>query len=210
MQKLSRSILILFVLSTIWLISEPAAAQDTKSPRKMLFYTYAGPIGGFGYNHIKYKDWNTTLNEHVSIKTHGFQATGGAMFNVFIKNVIGDFRVEYIFNHNGGDHVVHHLFWSIFGKYRWQLTDLISIATGGGIYFETPPSNLTYSGTAGLQVPVGIIINTTFETRLVIDLVGRFGLYGYDDAVGKIEISDNSYKASYGITVAFLFKVGRL
>lgn len=207
---MSRGILILFFLFTIWIHTGPAAAQETPGPRKVLFYTYVGPVAGFGYNHIKYKTWDTTLNLHTDAKTHGFQATGGAMFNVFINNVIGDFRVEYIFNHNGGEHVVHHLFWSIFGKYRWQLTELISIATGAGIYFETPPSNLTYSGTAGVQVPLGIIINTTFETRLIIDLVGRFGLYGYDDAIGKVEISDNSYKASYGITVAFLFKVGRL
>lgn len=186
------------------------SAQEIKEPRKVLFYTYVGPVAGFGYNHIRYKSWDTTLNEHVSVNESGIQTTAGAMFNVFINNIIGDFRVEYIYNHNGGSHVVQHLFWSVFGKYRWQLTDIFAITTGGGIYFETPPSNLSYSGTAGLQIPLGVIINTSFETRLVIDLVGRFGLYGYDDAIGKIEISENSYKASYGITVAFLFKVGRL
>ena len=124
-------------------------------------------------------------------------------------NVIGDFRVEYMGNINGS-HTAHHLFWSVFGKYKWPLSEKISITTGAGIYFETGPSNLNYNGTAGLQVPVGLIINTTFDTRLVIDLVGRFGFYGYDDTVGKVEISDNSYKVSCALTVGFLFKVGRL
>lgn len=201
----------LFIFTTALMISTvmPAAAEDKKPQHKMLFYTYVGPVAGTGYSHIRYKDWNSTLNRFEDVHTSGLQATGGAMFNIFVNDIIGDFRVEYIGNFNG-THQVHHLFWTILGKYKWSLTETISIATGAGIYFETPPANINYNGTAGFQVPVGVIINTTFDTRLVIDLMGRFGFYGYDDAVGKVDISENSYKVSYGITIGFLFKVGRL
>lgn len=203
------SITAIFFFLTL-ILSGAAARAEEKELRKVLFYTYVGPVIGFGYNHIKYKEWNQATSLYGTEYVSGPHFNGGCALNLHAENFIGDFRIEYMYNLNDGNHVITHFFYSIFGKYRWPINEMFGITSGLGIYFETPPSNTQYNGCAGLQVPVGVIVKTSFDTRLFADFVTRFGYYGYDDNNAKIKLSDSSYKVSYGLQIGFLFKVGRL
>jgi len=188
----------------------PAAADEQNEERKVLFYTFIGPVAGFGHNHLKYYDWNTTDNLYESNKINGFYFNGGCAINIFVHNFVGDFRIEYLYNMNDGTHQVHNMLFSVLGKYMWDLTELFSMGTGLGIYFETPPSNVSYNGSGGAQIPLSFMFKTTFDTRLIVDLLCRYGYYGYNDDSARTSISENSSKLSYGITIGFLFKVGRI
>lgn len=196
------SILFIFLLATCSVFSQEKQeeAKPDKKEKRELFYTFIGPVAGFGGNYIWFKGWDDTSNTQTSYSFQGMFFKGGVMIDVFAKNFSGDFTVEYIYNMNE-NYPVMSLFFKITGKYVFKINEIFNLSLGVGGYFETPPSNIAYRGGAGVQVPFGMILNTTSDTKFIIDFYARFGYYG---------LGEGSLKVSYGMTLAFLFKVGTL
>lgn len=176
-------------------ISPSLVAQDQG---RELFYTYMGPVAGIGFNRITAKDWYSDRTG--SKKITGTYYTGGAVFKVVVKNLEGDFTLQYLYNSNS-DETLQHAYYSLAARYLLGLTPVISLSAGAGLYFDSPPSNRKYDGSTGFIIPVGMIYTYSFDTRLFVDLKGSYGSYG---------TGENSVKFSYGISMGALFKVGRL
>lgn len=194
------SILLILVLTGVSAFSQEKQDEfiTEKKEKRELFHTYIGPVLSAGGNYIWFTGWNETYQAAYSYQ--GLFFKGGAMIDVFAKNFSGDFTVEYIYNMNE-NYSVMSLFFKITGKYVFKISEIFHLTAGLGGYFETPPSNIAYRGGAGVQLPFGMIINTTFETKLLIDFYARYGYYG---------LGEGSSKLSYGMSLAFLFKVGTL
>jgi hypothetical protein len=193
-------LLILFLTaSSVFSQEKTEDVKSDKKEKRELFYTFIGPVAGFGGNYIWFKGWDEAIHQ-TAYSYQGMLFKGGVMIDVFAKKFSGDFTVEYIYNMNE-NYPVMSLFFKITGKYVFQISEIFNLSLGVGGFFETPPSNITYRGAAGVQVPFGMILNTTTETKFIIDFYARFGYYG---------LGEGSMKLSYGMTLAFLFKVGTL
>ncbi len=192
------SLFTVFILMLLLTTSGFAQEGKKASEEKELFYTYIGPIVSAGHAHIWYNDWiGATYKKQL---LNGFFISGGALLAVFVKNLTGSISIQYIYSFNS-NYPIQHLLYKMSGKYLFHINDLFSIGVGAGAYFESPPSDHGYLGGAGALLPVEFIINTTSETRLIIDAFAQFGYFGK----GK-----DSLKLGYGIDVAFVFKVGRI
>ena len=167
---------------------------------RQLNFTYAGPVAGFGFNSIKHRDWFDDTNMRETRSISGQYFSGGCMFYIIAKNITGDFSLRYLYNANDDDTLWHFSF-AASGKYLHPLSEVFSLAGGLGMYIETGPANKAYSGSAGVQVPVGVVVTTSHNTRLIFDIIGKYGYYG---------LGEDSRKLSYGINLGFLFKVGRI
>jgi hypothetical protein len=197
------SILILLLTSASSVFSQEKTDEGRleKKQKRELFYTYIGPVAGFGGNYIWKKGWDNVNNIQQDYSYQGLFVKGGLMLNVFAKNFSGDFTIEYNYSMNQVDPVMG-IFLKITGKYVFKISEVFNLALGVGGYFETPPSNNPeFKGGAGVQVPFGMIINTTQDTKLILDFYARFGYYG---------LGVGSTKLSYGMALSFLFKVGTL
>lgn len=188
------------ILFLIVILTTAGIAQEKKRERgeRDLFYTYIGPIISVGHAHIWYNDW--IGSSHKKQLLNGFFISGGALLAVFVKNLTGSISIQYIYSFNS-NYPIQHLLYKMSGKYLFHINDLFSIGVGAGAYFESPPSDHGYLGGAGALLPVEFIINTTSETRLIIDAFAQFGYFGK---------GQDSLKLGYGIDVAFVFKVGRI
>ena len=182
------------------------AFGQEQAPRTILFYTYAGPYLGAGYNMIKYSTWNDDKNVREDESVNGPHFSGGAAMQIYVNSFAGDFKLGYMYNLNDGNHVIQHMQISAAGKHLWNVNPAISLGTGIGLYLETPPGTSNYDGCAGLQIPFSFVWNSTFDTKLFVDLNFRMGRYGYDLDSGN----DTSRKFSLSLETGFLFKVGRL
>jgi hypothetical protein len=172
---------------------------EKKKEKRELYTTFIGPVAGFGGNYFWFSGWNDTYQASYSYQ--GMFVKGGVMIDVFAKNFSGDFTIEYIYNMNE-NYPVMGLFFKITGKYVFKISEVFNLAVGLGGYFETPPSNIpAYRGGAGAQLPFGMILNTTSETKFILDIYARYGYYG---------LGEGSSKLSYGMSLSFLFKVGTL
>ena len=172
-------------------------AQETKS-RRELYYTYAGPVLSGGMNNIRHAGWFDTQQE--TKEYSGYFFSGGACLAIQVGFLLGRFSFQYMYNANDL-YPVSYLFYTVDGSYVYEINQTFGLTAGLGMYFDTPPSNKNYTGSAGLDVPLGVMINTTFDTKLFFDIFARYGFYG---------LGDGSTKLSYGINLAFVFKVGRI
>ena len=185
-------IIILLTLS----ITAPLFAQQEEE--RELIYTFVGPVAGFGYNMITYKDW---FDDHQGEeKINGFFFSGGGIIAIFSQRFVGDFSVQFMYN-TGGGLTVYHFYYASTARYNFHISELFIIAPGGGIFLETPPSNENYGGSAGFIIPVGFYLNTSFDTKLFCDLSFRYGVFG---------LGEGSTRISFGISFGFIFKVGRI
>jgi len=192
---LNRSVILkLFLL--LLLFTGVVNAQEIREDES-LNYTYLGPALSFGYNQVEYTDWFQT--ETKTKKMSGYTLSGGLALNIFADNLCGDFQLKYVYNQL--DFSLTYLESSISGKYFYPLNNLISIGGGLGLYFESPPSNQTYNGSAGIQIPVSLLINTSPASKLFVDIYSRLGSFG---------IGQNAQSISAGVNVGFIFKVGRI
>ena len=185
-----------------FIISIPAinVKAEMEPESTMLYYTFIGPVAGFGFNHITQNDWDNSINARDSKKFRGYYSNAGILFSITADSLQGDFRLKY--NYNSGDNgTLMHLYYSAAGRYLYTINNLISLTAGPGLYFESPPSNKSYSGSAGLYFPLGLILNTGFDTRLIFDISSQYGFFG---------IGEESTKFSYGLELGFIFKVGRI
>lgn len=190
----------LVIISILLLLagSAPLFAQEQDSGERDLIYTFVGPVAGFGYNMITYSDWFDTRQETKEI--NGICFSGGAILTIFAKYFIGDFSLQFMYN-TGGGLTLYHLYYTCSARYHFKLNEYFSIAPGGGIFLETPPSNEDYGGSAGLIVPVAVYFNTSFDTKIFCDLSFRYGIFG---------LGDEGTRMNIGITIGFLLKVGRI
>jgi len=177
----------------------PGAAQQPREESE-LFYTYLGPVVTGGFNFIKYKHWSQTQNEMTTDNVKGSLFSTGAVFNIYVNNLIGDFSIQYMLNFNE-NFPVYHMFYTAAGKYMYRINDTFSATAGLGFFFESPPSNRDYNGSTGGMLPLGIIINTSFDTKLIFDFVTNYGFFG---------LGEDSTRLFFTINAGFLFKVGRI
>ncbi|MCP4130669.1 MAG: hypothetical protein GY754_06775 [bacterium] len=202
MAEYTKHIKIILFTSLFLLVSVPVLMAQTEARQlrseKELHYTYIGPVAGGGMNFIQYSDWTGTQRENQSIS--GFHAMGGVVFNIFVNFFIGDFRIYYMHNINDNGTLLHP-FYTLSGKYNWQINNFFSLFAGLGCYFESPPSNLDYNGSAGGQLPLGFVLNTTFDTKFFFEAVAYYGVYG---------MGESSTKFFFGANIGFMFKVGRI
>ena len=177
-----------------------AQFNQRKKTRK-LYYTYAGPILSAGFNDIQYYDWVGDSRKNIHA-TGPFFTIGGllAITTTFLQ---GDFSIEYMYNSNNTG-ALYHLFYSANGRYVYTMSADISFTAGLGVWFESAPSNKSYTGSAGLQLPIGIIYKLNEKMNLTCDIFSRYGSFG----IGQNE--DTARKFSIGLTAGILFKVGRI
>jgi hypothetical protein len=174
-----------------------------EAPRELI-YTFVGAVAGFGYHTGTYRDtFNTssrTLFFQGSKPNSGLNFSGGAAIAIFGQYFIGDFSAQFMYN--GGSAVsVYHIYLSAAARYNFRFGDAFHIAPGAGLYLETPPSNRNFDGSAGFIIPVGFYLNTTFDSKLFLDVYARYGTYG---------VGQGSTRLSLGITLGYIFKVGRI
>ncbi len=199
MRKSFRYIITAFLLFTC-LIPGGAIPAHTQIIKKSadLFYTYMGPVVSGGMHSITYNDWMNDSQGSEDIS--GKYVSGGLLFTIFIKNLAGDFRMQYHYNMNDNE-TLQHLYLAAAGRFVLKLNTQFALSSGPGIYFDSPPSTGGYDGSPGFWLPFGMVLNLGFDTKLVFDLIGKYGIYGK---------GEDSTKLSYGASLGIIFKVGRL
>lgn len=164
-----------------------------------LFFTYAGLNFGYGLNQITYTDWFDTKRETRDVT--GQHYNFGLVFNIFIYDFIGDFSYNFTYNNNSdSETAVYHLTATGSLKYAYPATKSFALTIGPGLYIETPPSTKNYDG-GGAIISTGFIYTVNWDWKIYTDFYGRYGSYG---------LGDNSSKISYGITLGFLHKFGKI
>ncbi len=194
------------ILIFIFMIfSLPLALQASEEE---LYFTYVGPVAEFGINRIAYKGWWQDTNTRRIFSSNGLFFGGGAMSNIYVRNFIGEFSMEYMNDYSGKEEIsVQHMFFSTAFKYSFPLNNLIKISyplaltTGPGLYLETSPASKAYKAGGGVNAIIGTIITIDREWKAVIDIVLRYGYFG---------LGDDSYKFSAGIKFGAVYKVGRI
>jgi len=175
-----------------------SAEEERKGETRDLIFTYIGPVAGYGFNRVTYKDW---FSAYQGVKKFpGQYYTAGLTFNVYAKYFAGDFAFSFMNNKND-KYPIRNMFISSNARVLISLGETFFIAPGGGIYFETPPASRKYNGSAGIQGSAALGINATFNTKLYADVHVRYGSFG---------LGRDSTKLSYGISAGFVYKVGRM
>ena len=190
-----------FAMTAILFMAAPGKAQDSHS-----FYTYIGPYLGVGYNLISYQEWDRISNTQATINANGPHGVAGVTLQLYMNEIIGDFKVGYMYNMNDGDHSAYHLQCAISLKYMWQLENGMHLGTGLGIYTETPPSTGGYDGGAGFILPVCAVFNISETTKAFTELEFRLGSYGNSSDMAAGE----SRKIALGLQAGFLFRIGKV
>ncbi|MBN1531269.1 MAG: hypothetical protein JXA20_01270 [Spirochaetes bacterium] len=196
----------LIPLLFIILAAAAAGAQEPglNETQRELIYTFVGGIAGFGYNSGTYRDsFNTNSRDFCyqgSKPDNGINFSGGAAITIFGQYFVGDFTAQFMYN-SGAALSVYHLYFTASARYNFRFGDTFHIAPGAGVFLETPPSNKDFNGSAGFIVPVGFYLNTTFDTKLYLDIYARYGTFG---------VGQGSTRLSCGIIIGFIFKVGRI
>ena len=180
---------LLFLIKTIY-------AQEIRE-EESLNYTYLGPVFSVAYNKVEYTDWVDTSTK--TEKMSGYIYSGGLALNIFADNLCGDFQLKYAYNKL--DFTMTYMEFSAAGKYFYPLNNNLSLGGGLGLYLETPPSNQDHNGSAGLQLPITLLIVTSPDSKLFIDIFSRYGSFG---------LGENTKSISAGVNVGFIFKVGRI
>ena len=181
------------LIAAAWL----SVSLQAYAAERELIYTYAGVIGGAGFNRITYNDWFYVYSGTKKISGHYF--SGGAVLYLVSKYLIGDIGIQYMYNRN--DSTLQHLFFTVSGKFGYTFAELFTIATGPGMYLEAPVSGGKFKGGAGVRVPLAFMFNTNFDSRIFIEGSFMYGWYG---------MGEKSTKMSYGLNLGFIYKVGRI
>ncbi len=183
-------------LKTILVALCIAAPPGAIAAERDLVYTFIGPVAGGGMSHTVTSDWRNLYGKE---KESGVYFHGGCSLWVISRWFIGDFTIQYA--HNRYQRPLQNLFYTISGKVAINLKNVVTIAPGIGLYFESPPSNRGFRGGAGIRTPLAVLFTTTFDTRLFIE--GSF-MYGW------LGVGDRTTRLSYGANLGFIFKVGRI
>jgi hypothetical protein len=187
---------ILTILFVLLISTNVLNAQEIRE-EESLNYTYLGPALSYAYNKVEYTDWFETSTQ--TKKMSGTVYSGGLALNIFADSLCGDFQLKYAYNQL--DFTITYLEFSLAGKYFYQLNNTVALGGGLGVYCETPPSNEEHNGSAGLQLPLTVLFNTTADSKLFVDVFARYGTFG---------IGENTKSISAGVNVAFIIKAGRI
>ena len=187
------------VLGLFLPVTASAQSQQQFKPENDLFFTYAGIFGSGGYSKVNYSGFSD--GTETTKKSTGSFFAGGAMLDVFVRDVIGDFRIAYMADKSSDKRAnINHTFYSAGGKYLFHATSVIGLTAGGGLYFEGAPANRSYNG-AGGEVSLGALFDLAdWNTRLHVDFSARYGFFGQEAKSRKTQIG-----GSLGVTR----KVGR-
>ena len=166
-----------------------------------LYFTYVGTIIEGGLNKIEYSDWFVDRRETKNYS--GSFYSGGLLIDIFIKRIIGEFSIQYIYNKNSGtpDISIQHMIYNALGKYSYTLREDIFLTSGVGLYLETPPADRGYDSGGGFLITMGTIYCLNREWNFIFDLMVRYGLFG---------MGEESTKFSSGIKFGLVYKVGRV
>lgn len=187
---------ILFLLFFLIIISSNAFSQQIRE-ESSLNYTYIGPIFSASSNSAEYSDWID--NQYKTEKISGTSYTGGIDLKIFAGDLCGDFQSKY--SYSSYDTTLTCLEFILAGEYFYRFNDFISAGAGLGLYMETPPSSKDHNGSSGLYFPVSAIFSTTSNTKLFIDIFAKYGTFA---------LGNDTEFISYGCSLGFVFKVGRI
>lgn len=193
---------VIITASFLFYAADEAAAAEVGTD----FYTYLGPYLGVGYNFIKFEEWNKSSNSHNNVSVNGPHYALGCSFQLYLHDIVGDFKVGYMYNQNSGGHSAWHFQLALSAKYLWQFKENLRAGTGLGIYAETPPSSSGYDGGAGLILPICSVYDLNESTKFFTDLEFRIGSYGGNSDIG----AKDSRKLSIAIQAGVLFRVGKV
>jgi hypothetical protein len=185
-----------FITACFAVLMIVAAPGESPAQQRDLVYTYIGPVGGGGFQHVTTREWR---NFYLGEKSAGHYYHGGVSLWVASRWINGDCSLQYAYNHY--QRPLHHLYVTLSGRAAITVKQIVTFAPGIGLYFETPPSNRGFRGGAGVRAPLAVLFHTTFDTRLFVE--GSF-MYGW------LGIGDRSTKLSYGANLGFIVKVGRI
>ena len=194
-----KKIIILIFLFAV--LKFDAAAQVVKEEGE-LYFTYVGPSIGGGRNQIAYRGWSSESNARESKLISGNYINGGFILDIFVKNMIGEFGLDYVNNFSSGkpDVSVQHLMLTSAGKFAYSLNNFSALTCGVGVYLETPPASRSYRG-GGLNGVIGAVFDISRDWKIIFDFVCRYGFFG---------IGDDSSKLSLGGKIGVVYKVGRI
>lgn len=187
---------ILTIFFVLFIASVSAYAQEIRDEESLNF-TYLGPLLSFAYNKVEYTDWNGSSTEKQ--KMSGYIYSGGIALNIFADDLCGDFQMKYAYNQL--DSTYSYIEFSIAGKYFYPMNNIISLGAGLGLYLDSPFSTKDDNGSAGIQLPLTLLINTSPDTKLFVDIFSRYGSFG---------VGSNTSSISAGVNVGFIFKAGRI
>ena len=168
-------------------------------------YTYLGPVFSIANNWVEYMDWfpdpvDDTKSSTETKKMSGRIISGGLTFNVFADDFCGDLHIKYAVN--SLEETLKYIEVSVAGKYFfYKINDYFSLGGGLGMYLEIPAPSGKNNGSAGLQLPLTMLIETSKDTKLFLDIYGRYGTFGK---------GENTNSISVGTNLGFVFKVGRI
>jgi hypothetical protein len=181
----------------LFLSRAPLAAEEER------YYTYLGAVFGAGINKIHYNGWFD--DQYGSQSISGSYYSGGFIFQVYVKQFIGEFTVQYDMNSNSDtknpDTSVSHPLYTFVAKYTYPLGADFFAAGGLGLYMETPPATAKYDGGGGPAVTLGMLYEINIDWKIVFDFNLRYGQFG---------IGEDSTKLCYGITIGVVRNVGRI
>ncbi len=178
------------------LITQSAFSQEIRK-KESLNYTFIGPVVSAGYSDVKYSDWNGT--EYVEETTSGPSYGAGVVLNIFAEPFCGEFQLRYTYSTL--DFTLTLMEFSTAGKYLWRINNLFSAGTGLGLYLDSPPSNQSYDGSAGIMLPFTGILDLSINSKLFTNISVKYGSFG---------IGEDGTKLSYEINMGYLYKVGRI
>ncbi len=162
-----------------------------------LNYTYIGPVFSASSNSAEYSDWID--NQYKTEKVSGTSFTGGVDLKIIAGNLCGDFQAKY--SYSSYDTTLTCLEFILAGEYFYKLNDIVSLGAGFGLYMETPPSSKDHNGSSGFYLPLSAMFNTTGNTKFFIDLFAKYGTFA---------LGNDTEFSSYGCSMGFVFKVGRI
>ena len=187
----------ILTLFFILLLSLTALNAQEIRDEESLNFTYLGPVLSFAYNQVEYTDWDGDSTEKE--KMSGYIYSGGASLNIFADDLCGDFQMKYAYNQL--DTALTSIEFSAAGKYFYKMNNSIALGAGLGLYLDMPFSTKDNNGSAGIQLPLTLLVNTTPDTKLFFDIFSRYGSFGK---------GQNTSSISAGVNVGFIFKVGRI
>ena len=164
------------------------------------FFTYTGLTFGGGIDSITYSDWSPETNRRETNDLSGTYYCSGILLNIFVRDLIGEFSIQYI-NNSNDEIPVSHVIYDVLGKYSYPLTESISVAGGAGLYLETPPASRGYNSGGGLSAAFGPIYSIGKDWKIMLDIAGRHGHFG---------IGEDSTRISYGARLSVVYKTGRI
>ena len=182
------------------LMTKIANAQTMGDTSSSLNYTYLGPVLSIAHNKVEYTDWFPDSNSTETKKVSGNIISGGLTFNIFADEFCGDLQIKYAIN--SLEETLKYIEVSVSGKYFfYKMNNYFSLGGGLGMYLEIPMPSEKNNGSAGLQLPLTILIETSRDTNLFLDVYARYGTFG---------IGEDTNSISVGTNIGFIFKVGRI